>query len=88
MVSQHILGNVMQNIINGAQCRAARALIGWSQEELRVKAQVSRKTLADFEKGVRTPYDRTIRDIQKALEDAGLEFIPATGGGVGLRLKG
>jgi len=59
-----------------AQCRAARALLGWSQEELSVAASVSRKTIADFEADKRTAYDRTLRDLRAALEEAGVEFIP------------
>ncbi len=73
--------------ISGPQCRAARGLIGWSQEDLRKAAKVARKTLADFERCLTTPYDRTLRDIIEALEKAGVEFIPENGGGAGVRLK-
>jgi transcriptional regulator with XRE-family HTH domain len=69
------------------QCRAARALLGWSQQELSEVAKVARKTLADFERGARMPYDRTLRDIQSALEEAGIEFIPENGGGAGIRFR-
>ena len=69
------------------QCRAARALLGWSQHDLKDAAGVAQKTIADFERSARTPYERTLRDLQKALEEAGVEFIPANGGGVGVRLK-
>ena len=67
------------------QCRAARALLGWSQEQLKETANVAKKTIADFERGARMPYERTLRDLQKALEDAGIEFIPENGGGAGVR---
>ena len=69
------------------QCRAARGLLGWSQEDLKLSASVARGTIADFEKGTRTPYGRTLRDLQKALEDAGVEFIPANDAGAGVRFK-
>lgn len=70
-----------------AQCRAARGLLGWSQADLSRESTVSEKTLSDFEKGARTPYPRTLADLQRALESAGVEFIPENGGGPGVRVK-
>ena len=52
----------------------ARAGLNMSQVELARKASVATATIAEFEKGRRTPYDRTVRDIRKVLEDAGVEF--------------
>ena len=52
----------------------ARAGLRMSQAELARRAEVSPATLTEFEKGSRTSYERTIRDIQKALEDAGAIF--------------
>jgi DNA-binding XRE family transcriptional regulator len=69
------------------QCRAARALLNWTQDRLAQTASVSKKTLADFEAGNRDPYERTLTDIQKALEAAGIEFIAENGGGSGLRFR-
>ena len=69
------------------QCRAGRALLEWTQDHLAKTANVSKKTLADFEAGKRTPYDRTLLDIERALETAGLEFIPENGGGAGIRFR-
>ncbi len=73
------------------QCRAARALLNWSQKELASRAQVARKTVADFEQGAVTPYPRTLRDIVEALEAAGIVFLPlkenAAGPGVRLAWK-
>ena len=69
------------------QCRAARALLGWSQAALEETSKVAKKTIADFERGARTPYDRTLADIRAALESAGVEFIAEDGGGAGVRLK-
>jgi len=57
-----------------AQCRAARALLRWSQRELADHAGVARKTVADFEAGERQLRLRTRLDITRALEGAGLEF--------------
>ena len=50
-------------------------------------AGIAERTLIDFERGARTPYDRTIADIRAALEEAGIEFIDENGGGPGVRLK-
>ena len=68
-------------------CRAARALLGWSQDQLADASAVATKTIADFERQARTPYMRTLRDVRSALENAGIEFIDPNGGGAGLRLK-
>ena len=70
-----------------SQCRAARALVRMSQADLAGKAGVATQTLADFERGARQPYDRTLADIVKALEAAGVEFIQENGGGPGVRLR-
>ena len=69
------------------QCRAARALLGWSQDQLAEAAKVAKATIANFEAGKRVPYDRTLADLQAALEKAGVQFIPQNGGGAGVRLK-
>jgi len=58
-----------------AQCRAARALLRWTQGELAQNAAVARKTVADFELGNRTLHRRTRLDVTVALEAAGIEFI-------------
>ncbi|MER8917677.1 helix-turn-helix domain-containing protein [Mesorhizobium sp. M0761] len=72
--------------ISPSQCRAARALVGWSQDQLAAASQVAKTTIANFEAGKRTPYDRTLVDLQAALEAAGVELIPQNGGGAGVRL--
>jgi transcriptional regulator with XRE-family HTH domain len=70
-----------------AQCRAARALVEWSQDDLETAAKVAKKTIADFERKSRQPYPRTLDALQAALESAGIEFIDPNGGGEGVRLK-
>ena len=70
-----------------AQCRMARAGLKMSRRSLASAARVSTATLADFESGKRTPYDRTLRDIKKALEDAGVEFVDAGARLIGEALK-
>ncbi|MFD1986804.1 multiprotein-bridging factor 1 family protein [Mesorhizobium newzealandense] len=70
-----------------SQCRAARALIAWSQDHLATSSKVAKATIANFEAGKRAPYDRTLLDLRQALEAAGVEFIPENGGGAGVRLR-
>jgi len=57
------------------QCRMARAGLHISQADLARRAVVAPATIAEFEKGRRTPYDRTVRDIQRVLEEAGATFV-------------
>lgn len=69
-----------------AQCRAARALLNWSQAKLSVLSNVGITTLGDFERETRMPCDHLLRDIRSVLEGAGIEFIAERSGGLGLRL--
>jgi transcriptional regulator with XRE-family HTH domain len=70
-------------------CRAARGLLAWGQRELAQRASVAHKTIADFELGVRRPYERTLKDVVAALEAGGVVFIAAQenvhSGGIALR---
>jgi transcriptional regulator with XRE-family HTH domain len=76
------------NQINRAQVRAARALLEWSQTDLAAAAEIALPTVKRFETGVRTPIPVVKAAIVRALEDAGVEFIPAKNGkGVGVRLR-
>ena len=69
------------------QCRGARAMLGWSQADLAKEAKVAKQTLADFERGARNPYDRTLADIRAALESSGVIFIDGAEPGVKLRRR-
>jgi transcriptional regulator with XRE-family HTH domain len=73
----------MDGLLLAAQCRAARALLGWSQDDLVAQSTITKKTIADFEREATRPYPRTLAAIQPALEDAGVEFLPDNG----VRLK-
>ena len=48
---------------------------------------VSKSTLANFEAGKRDPYDRTLADVQGALEKAGCIFLDENDDGPGVRLR-
>ena len=63
-------------------------MIEWSRLRLAEAANVAERTLIDFERGARQPYDRTLADIRRALEQAGVIFIDADDEGPGVRLRG
>ena len=69
------------------QCRAARALLGWSRQRLAKSADIAERTLVDFERGVRSPLKRTLADIRRALDEAGIILIDGNDEGPGVRLK-
>ncbi len=76
--------------LSAAQCRAGRALLGWSQDQLADASSVAKVTIANFERGARQPYERTLRDLHGAMEAAGVVFLAdgeVAGGGLGVRLK-
>ncbi len=65
----------------------ARAALGWSTIDLARKADVGVATVNRFETGQATTIPATLAAIQRALEAAGVEFIPENGGGAGVRLR-
>jgi predicted transcriptional regulator len=71
------------------QIKAARALLGWSQEELAAAANVSVPTIKRLEaqEGSLGGRTNTGNKIKTAIENAGVEFIDENGGGAGVRMK-
>jgi predicted transcriptional regulator len=74
-------------MITSRQIRAARALLGWSQQRLADKAIISLNALARLEKGGVDSRVSTVLAIQKALAKAGVEFLDADQKGEGVRLR-
>ncbi|TIL50479.1 MAG: helix-turn-helix transcriptional regulator [Mesorhizobium sp.] len=72
------------------QCRAARALLAWSQQQLADSAKVGIVTVRHFEAGSSEPRSATLQVLCLALEAAGVVFL-ADGelaeGGPGVRLR-
>jgi DNA-binding XRE family transcriptional regulator len=58
-----------------AQCRAARGLLRWNQDDLADAAAVSTVTVRNFENEKSTPQRATIEVMRRAFEAAGVEFI-------------
>jgi transcriptional regulator with XRE-family HTH domain len=70
------------------QCRAARGLLGWTQEELAARAGVSRGTVRGFENGRHELLRGSATVIRGALEAAGVILLDADGeAGPGVRLR-
>lgn len=74
-------------MVTPPQCRAARGLVGWSQQDLADHAGVGIVTVRQLEAGVHTPRRATLEVVGRALETAGVEFIDENGGGAGVRLR-
>ena len=72
--------------ITSGQCRAARALLDLTQPQLADLAGLGLSTIVDFEKSRRDISRDAAAAIQRALENAGVKFIPKNGAGPGVRL--
>jgi transcriptional regulator with XRE-family HTH domain len=74
-------------MIDASQCRAARGLLDWSQQELAEKAGVGVVTIRQLEASIHEPRRATLDVIRRAFEAAGVELIDENGGGAGVRLR-
>lgn len=74
--------------VTSEQVRAARALLRWEQRDLAEASGVSLPSIKRLETqpGPLAAQERTIGELRKALEKAGIEFIAENGGGAGVRL--
>jgi transcriptional regulator with XRE-family HTH domain len=75
----------MGMLLTPPQCRAARALIDWSQQQLADASLVGNATIRNFESGRSGPQNSTLAALQRALEAAGVEFTNGDQPGVRLR---
>ena len=66
--------------IGAAQIRAARALLGWSRNEAAEHCRVGINTISRLENGERVPGPRTMSDIVRVFNDAGVVFVDGMGG--------
>jgi transcriptional regulator with XRE-family HTH domain len=71
--------------ISADESRAARALLGMSQESLASASRVSRSTIIAFENRQKLPRYNKLEAIRRALEAAGVDF--PTGGQAGAKLR-
>jgi transcriptional regulator with XRE-family HTH domain len=74
-------------MLTPAQCRAARALLAWTQQELADQARVGVQTIRLLEGGRTIPRRATLQVIQRAFEQAGVDLIGPGDGGPGVRFR-
>lgn len=75
-------------MISPQQCRAARAWLNWSQEDLAKAARVALSTVRDFEREEREPIAHNVEAIERALADGGIRFDSGAGELAGIRFDG
>ncbi|WP_349371116.1 helix-turn-helix transcriptional regulator [Salinarimonas sp.] len=75
--------------ITSEQVRAARGLLRWTQQKLAEESGVSLPTIKrlEAEAGPVGGLNMTATTLRRAFEDAGVVFIDANGGGVGVRFR-
>jgi transcriptional regulator with XRE-family HTH domain len=76
-------------MLQSSQIRAARALLGWRQQDLASASHVGVATIQRIEKGDGAVMSNvaTLLRLQETIERAGVRFINSDdGGGVGVRL--
>src|SRR5271170_5402180 len=74
MVAEGIFSMPLALTLMPEQCRAARAWLDWSQDDLAAAARVSQSTVRDFEKGRRIPIANNLEAMRAALEARGIGF--------------
>jgi transcriptional regulator with XRE-family HTH domain len=75
------------DMIMPEQCRAARALLDWTQRDLAARAKLTDVTIREFERGKSRLKDSTAQLLRMVFETAGVVFIDENGGGPGVRLE-
>ncbi len=83
------MGQGKKRDLTSFQIKAARALIGWTADDLSRRSAVSLRTIRRAELAERDTSMTSANDlaVRHALEDAGVEFIDENGGGPGVRLR-
>lgn len=70
-----------------AQCRAARALLNWTQPQLASQAGLGLSTVVDFEKERRSVSNEAVAAIRSAFERASIGFVKSAEGSIGVVLQ-
>ena len=74
-------------MISGKQVRAARGLLGWSQQQLADRSLVSVSAVIRLERGESGSLSTTIDSVERTLRTSGIEFLFETSiAGEGVRL--
>jgi len=77
------------SMINGAQIRGARGLLGWSGTQLARRAHVGTATVQRIESARYSACGqmRSLDRIQQALVEAGVRFTEGSEGEIGVQIK-
>jgi transcriptional regulator with XRE-family HTH domain len=68
--------------ITVAQMRAARSLLGWTQEELAVASGMASVSIRNIERGAKAARATSLQKIEDALVKAGIVLSGRTGVGM------
>jgi transcriptional regulator with XRE-family HTH domain len=74
-------------MLTAAQIRAARGLLGWSQQKLADHAKLSLTSLNRIERSDGDPRMSSILAIETALSRAGVRFINDRDGTIGVTIR-
>lgn len=74
-------------MIDGRQVRAARAMLGWSREELLDASGISMSALLRLESAQADTRISTLSKVVRALNQAGVEFVNREDGAIGVVLR-
>ncbi len=74
-------------MLDGRQIRAARAMLGWSREDLLKAAGISMSALLRMESGQADSRGSTLSKVIHALASAGIELVYRDDGAIGILLK-
>ena len=73
-------------VFSPEQCRAARGLLKWSQDDLAKAATCSRPLVSKYEDG-QSVSDVYVLAISTSLSEAGVTVVEENGGGAGVRWR-
>lgn len=74
-------------MIDGRQVRAARAMLGWSREELLDASGISMSALLRLEGAQADTRISTLSKVVRALNQAGIEFVNREDGAIGVMMR-
>ncbi|WP_237153998.1 helix-turn-helix domain-containing protein [Oryzibacter oryziterrae] len=76
------------NDLSPAQCRMARAALNMTRDKLSETAQVSARTIGDFESEKRIPIPATRQALRHAFEVRGIDFSAGNSVGITTAFRG
>ena len=79
------LSRLYPRMITPAQCRAARALLRWNQQELAERSEVGANTIKKFETEASSPRKSTLKVLRATFEAHGVGFTDEGRGGLWLK---